>query len=104
MPVIIDLGRVVVLLRTILGSVTVRAYLATRRVFPLATAALTQRRGRLTARLDYRRVSVRASNLSSRLFIPISPAQAKKVEQSDPAIVVMIIPVSPTSVVGRAGR
>ena len=37
-------------------------------------------------------------------FYSHQPAQAKKAEQSDPAIVVMIIPVSPTSVVGRAGR
>lgn len=37
-------------------------------------------------------------------FYSHQPAQAEKAEQSDPAIVVMIIPVSPTSIVGRAGR
>jgi hypothetical protein len=37
-------------------------------------------------------------------FYSHQPAQAKKAEQSDPAVVVMIIPVSPTSIVGRNGR
>lgn len=102
MPVIIDLGRAVFLLEDNTGQRDGRAFQHAPRLPPShrcsdPEAPAFNYAPRLPSGVGPRVEPIVAS------FYSHQPAQAKKAKQSDIAIVVMIFPVSPTSV-GRAGR